>query len=52
MPCPVPPGGLDARDAVAGPHETPVDMSSCLTGTYTLYVYVDDVVLSLNVVKK
>lgn len=41
----------DARPETAGRHETPIDMTACPTGTYTLYVLVDDTVLSLNVVK-
>jgi hypothetical protein len=35
-----------------GYHQTPVNMSGFMTGVYTLYVYVDDMVMSLNVVKK
>ena len=35
-----------------GFHETPIDMTACPTGAYTVYVQVDDVVLNLNVVKK
>jgi len=34
-----------------GYNETPVNMSACPTGVYTLYVHVDDMVMSLNVVK-
>lgn len=43
---------VDARPQTAGRHETPIDMTACPTGAYTVYVLVDDAVLSLNVVKK
>ena len=43
---------VDARPETAGRHETPIDMTACPTGAYTVYVQVDDAVLSLNVVKK
>ncbi len=43
---------VDARPETAGRHETPIDMTACPTGTYTVYVLVDDAVLSLNMVKK
>lgn len=36
----------------AGYHNTTVDMSHLITGTYTLYVHVDDMVMKRMVVKK
>ena len=35
-----------------GYQQTPVNMSGFMSGVYTLYVHVDDMVMSLNVVKK
>ncbi len=35
-----------------GYHQTPVNMTGFIPGVYTLYVHVDDMVMSLNVVKK
>lgn len=35
-----------------GKHTTPVNMSGFLPGIYTLYVKVDDMIMSLNVIKK
>lgn len=35
-----------------GHHHTQINMSHLITGTYTLYVFVDDMVLKTNVIKK
>ena len=40
-----------AMHKTEGYHQTPVNMSGFMTGVYTLYVHVDDMVMSLNVVK-
>ena len=36
----------------AGYHQVPVNMTGFITGVYTLYVHVDDMIMSLNVVKR
>ena len=41
-----------AMNKTEGYHQTPINMTGFMTGIYTLYVHVDDMVMSLNVVKK
>ena len=41
-----------AMNKTEGYHQTPVNMTGFITGVYTLYVHVDDMVLNLNVVKR
>ena len=36
----------------AGYHRIPLNMSGFMTGVYTLYVHVDDMIMSLNVIKR